>query len=139
MAKFGQLNREHLLLFVPFRDEASLLREQETKEAFKRLLPVNVECSAYHARLQAKLKVQENLKVITDARNLSAPEEHSDNESVDDPQLLGEAKAAMQDVQDMNNSSDDDNTLDKRVQLLNVDQKRIYGKVKTNLLHLAIA
>ena len=41
------------------------------------------------------LKVQENLRVSTDARNLSAPEEHSDNESDEEPQLLGEAKAAM--------------------------------------------
>ena len=41
----------------------------------------------------------------------------------------------MQDVQDMNDSSDDDITLDKRVQMLNVDQKRIYEEVKTHLLH----
>ena len=41
----------------------------------------------------------------------------------------------MQDVQDMNDSSNDDITLDKRVQMLNVDQKRIYEEVKTHLLH----
>ena len=76
------------------------------------------------------LKAQENLKAITDARKLSAPEEHSDNESDDEPQLVGEAKAAMQDVQDMSDSSDDDITLDERVQMLNMDQKRIYEKVK---------
>ena len=50
----------------------------------KCLLPANVECSAYLTRLQIMLKVQENLKVITDARNLSAQEEHSDNESDDE-------------------------------------------------------
>ena len=49
---------------------------------------------------------------------------------------MGEAKAAMQDVQDMNDSSDDDITLDERVQMLNMDQKRIYEKVKMHLLHL---
>ena len=126
-----------LLLFVPFRDESSLLQEQETaEEAFKRLLPANVECSAYHARLQAMLKAQENLKAITDARKLSVPEEHGDNESDDEPQLMGEALAAMQDVQDMNDSSYDDITLDERVQILNMDQKRIYEKVKMHLLHL---
>ena len=87
-----------LLFFVPFRDQSSLLQEQETaEEAFKCLLPANVECSAYHARLQAMLKAQENLKAITDARKLSVPEEHGDNESDDEPQLMGEAKAAMQD------------------------------------------
>ena len=126
-----------LLLFVPFRDESSLLQEQETaEEAFKRLLPANVECSAYHARLQAMLKAQENLKAITDARKLSVPEEHGDNESDDEPQLMDEAKAAMQDVQDMNDSSDDDITLDERVQMLNMFQKRIYEKVNMHLLHL---
>ena len=36
----------------------------------------------------------------------------------------------------MNDSSDDDITLNKRVQMLNMDQKRIYEKVKTHLLHL---
>ena len=46
---------------------------------------------------------------------------------------MGEAKAAMQDVQDMNNSSDDEITLDERVQMLNMDQKRIYEKVKMHL------
>ena len=126
------------LFFVPFRDESSLLQEQETaEEAFKRLLPANVECSAYHAR-QSMLKAQENLKVITDARKLSEPEEHGDNESDDEPQLMGESKAAMQDVQDMNDSSDDDITLDERVQMLNMDQKRIYEKVKMHLLHLLL-
>ena len=39
------------------------------------------------------LKAQENLKAITDARKLSVPEEHGDNESDDEPQLMGEAKA----------------------------------------------
>ena len=44
--------------------------------------PSNVSCSAYHARLQAMLKVLESLKAITNARNLSAPEEHSDNKTL---------------------------------------------------------
>ena len=48
-----------LLLFVPFRSEASLLQENETAEnAFGRLLPAHGNCSAYHARLQAMLKSQ---------------------------------------------------------------------------------
>ena len=36
------------------------------------------------------LKPQENLKAITDARKLSVPEEHGDNKSDDEPQLMGE-------------------------------------------------
>ena len=47
-----------LLLFVPFRSEASLLQENETAEnAFGRLLPAYGNCSAYRARLQTMLKV----------------------------------------------------------------------------------
>ena len=80
------------------------------------------------------LKAQE--KAITDARKLSVPEEHGHNECDDKPQLMGEAKAAMQDVQDMNDCSDNNITLDKRVQMLDIDQKRIYEKVKMHLLHL---
>ena len=82
------------------------------------------------------LKALENLKAITDARKSSVPEEHGDNESDDEPQLMGEAKAALQDVQDMNDRSEDDITLNERVQMLNMDQKRIYDKVKMHLLHL---
>ena len=41
-----------LLLFVPFKNEASLLKESETaEEAFNHLLSANDNCSAYHARL----------------------------------------------------------------------------------------
>ena len=39
-----------ILLFVPFRDEASLVQDNETaEEAFHRLLPANEECSEYHS------------------------------------------------------------------------------------------
>ena len=42
-----------LLLFVPFRNESSLLLENETaEEAFRRLLPAESDGSAYHSRLQ---------------------------------------------------------------------------------------
>ena len=50
-----------LLLFVPFRDESSLILENETAElAFHRLL--NVHSSAYHAKLQTILDAQSNIK-----------------------------------------------------------------------------
>ena len=51
------------------------------------------------------LKAQENLKAITDARNCQHQRNNSDNKSDDEPQLMGEAKSAMQDVQDINGSS----------------------------------
>ena len=79
---------------------------------------------------------RKSLKVITDARNLSAPEEHSDNMSDDESQLM--CDTAMQDEQDMNHSSDNDITLHERVQMLNVEQKRIYEKVKMHMLHVLL-
>ena len=58
-----------VLLFVPFRNEASLLQENEKpEEAFNCLLPSNESCSEYHSRLQKILKAREALKKINDAR-----------------------------------------------------------------------
>ena len=51
-----------ILLFTPFREESSLLLEDETaEEAFSRL--VNSDCSAYHAKLKM-LEAQSNIKKI---------------------------------------------------------------------------
>ena len=124
-----------LLLFVPFRSEASLLQENETAEnAFGRLLPAHGNCSAYHARLQAMLKAQQKLKAISDARKSDVADEEPSRELENDPQLLGEAKSAMQDVHDMKDKSDD-LTLDDRVKMLNDDQRRIFDNIKAHLLH----
>ena len=85
-----------------------MLQENETAEnAFSRLLPAYGNCSAYHARLQAMLKAQEKLKAINDARKSDVSDEEPSKELENDPQLLGEAKSAMQDVHDMKDKSDD--------------------------------
>ena len=124
-----------LLIFVPFRSEASLLQENETAEnAFGHLLPAHGNCSAYHARLQAMLKVQQKLKAISDARKSDVADEEPSRELENDPQLLGEAKSAMQDVHDMKDKSDD-LTLDDRVKMLNDDQRQIFDNIKAHLLH----
>ena len=95
-----------LLLFVPFWSEASLLQENETAEnAFGHPLPAYGNCSAYHARLQAMLKVQQKLKAISDARKSDVADEEPSRELENYPQLLGEAKSAMQDVHDMKDNS----------------------------------
>ena len=59
-----------ILLFVPFRDEAGdLLEENETaEEAFRRLLPENDDCTSYHEKLQAMLEAQERVRMINEAR-----------------------------------------------------------------------
>ena len=124
-----------ILLFVPFRDESSLLLENETaKEAFQCLLPDDSTCSAYHSRLQKILQARANIKQINDARQADG-EEHKISKQDDDPQLLGDTKTAMKELFDMNAHPADTLSLKQRVAMLNADQSCIFDKVKDHLLH----
>ena len=126
-----------ILLFVPFRDESDLLLAGETaEEAFNRLLPTNDSCSAYHSRLQKILALQATVKKIDEAREADVEDKQPEYEEDDDPQVEGEAKAAMQDVVDMHdNAAADTITLEERVDMLNADQRRVFEKVKSHFLH----
>ena len=122
-----------VLLFSPFRDESSLLLENETAEAaFHRLM--SNKSSSYHAKLETILVAQSNVRQINDARQAEGQEEKVSKED-DDPQLIGEAKMAMNDVLDINASSFSELSLDDRVAMLNGDQRRIFDNVKAHLLH----
>ena len=121
------------LLFTPFREESSLLLESETaEEAFDRL--VSSDSSAYHAKLKRMLEAQSNIKKINEARLANGKEEKVSKED-DDPQLMGEAKTAMNDMFDMNVNSCDELSLEDRVAMLNANQGRIFDAVKSHLLH----
>ena len=72
------------------------------------------------------LEAQSNIKQINEARLASGPEE-SVNKSHDDPQLMGEAKTAMNDVFDMNVNSCNHRSLEERVAMLNANQRRMFG------------
>ena len=80
------------------------------------------------------LKVQQKLKAISDARKSDIANEERSRELENDPQLLDEAKSAMQDVHDMKDKSDD-LTLDDRVEILDDDQRRIFDNIKAHLLY----
>ena len=123
-----------LLLFVPFRDESSLILENETAElAFQRLM--NVHSSAYHAKLQTILGAQSKIKEINEARQADGVEQKLSKDD-NNPQLPGEAKSAMHDLIDMmTTNSSDQLGLDERVTMLNVDQRRIYDRVMNHLHH----
>ena len=123
-----------ILLFVPFRDESSLLLQNETaEEAFHRLMDEN--SSAYHAKLQRILDAQSKIKEINEARQADG-EEKRNNKVDNDPQLMGEAKTAMHDMADMIvNYSSDQLGLEERVTMLNADQRRIFDTVQTHLMH----
>ena len=95
------------MLFVPFRDEASLRNGNETaEEAFQRLLPASDNCQNYHSRLQTMLKAKANLKAIREARQTDGKEE-AVLEKQNDPELPGEAKSAMNDMCEINAKSND--------------------------------
>ena len=78
------------------------------------------------------LKAQSNIKKINEARQADGVEEKVNKED-DDPQLMGEAKTAMKEVVEMNNS--DTLTLEDRITMLNDDQRRIFDKIKSHLFH----
>ena len=133
----NELHREDyyyslLLLFTPFRDESSLLEHETAEEAFHRL--VNADSSAHHFKLQNMLKAQSNIKTINEARQADGEEEKVSKHD-DDPQLMGEAKTAMNDVLDMNVNSGNSLSLEDRIAMLNADQRRVFDRVNDHLLH----
>ena len=65
------------------------------------------------ARLQKMLEAQSNIKKINEARHADGEEKISKED--DKPQLMGEAKTAMNDVIDMNVKSSSDLSLESRV------------------------
>ena len=73
------------------------------------------------------LAAASNVKKINDARQKEGEEKKVEED--DDPQLIGEAKAAM-----IVNSSDK-LSVEERVAMLNDDQRRVFDTVKGHLLH----
>ena len=124
-----------ILLFVPFQDERSLLLENDTaEEAFLHLLPGDSDCSAYHYRLKKMLRAQANIKKINDARQADG-EERTISKEDNELQLMGEARAAMKEMFDMNTNQPDTLSLEQRVAMLNTDQRHVFDKVKAHFLH----
>jgi len=74
------------------------------------------------------LEAKSNIK-INEARYADGEEISKD----DEPQLMGEAKTATNDVIDMNVKSSSDLPLESRVAMLNADQQRILDNVKSHL------
>ena len=111
-----------------------LLENETAEEAFQRLLPADSDGSAYHSRLQKILQAQASIKKINDARQADG-EEHKISKEDDEPQLMGEARAAMKELFDMNTNPADTLSLEQRVAMLNTDQRRVFDKVKAHFLH----
>eukprot|EP00731_Ephydatia_muelleri_P005830 Em0003g78a len=121
-----------MLLFIPFRNECDLMKDGETAEvAFNRLIGSNVSLSDHHEKLQALLKAQTAVKKINEAREeegvVVPPAE-------EDAYFGGEAKAAMEDVFNLNEVNAAE-TVEERVAKLNADQLRIFNDINDHLCH----
>ena len=84
--------------------------------------------------MQKILQAQASIKKIDDARQADS-EEHKISKEDDEPQLMGEARAAIKDLFDINTNQPDTLSLEQRVAMLNTDQRRVFDKVKAHFLH----
>ena len=89
------------------------------------------------------MKARSMVKDINEATEADGVEEKINPED-DNPQLLGQANLAMQDVFDMNKKNKNPLTLHERVDMLNAnqrrifdnaDQRRIFDNANTHLQH----
>ena len=126
-----------LLLFVPFRSEAELVKEGETAEqAFSRASSTNSGIHLHHEKLEQMLMAQENVKNINNARQQQGKYTTDSTKYSDvDPCVVGEAKSALDDLQDLQQKPEDKISLIDRIAMLNADQTRVFRRVSDHLHH----
>ena len=82
------------------------------------------------------LNARATVRSINEARKECAVPEEEKKEEEGGMQLVGEAKSAMQDLQDLDANPPNNNlTLEERVDMLNVDQRRVYDNISDHLNH----
>ena len=125
-----------LLLFVPFRSEGNLLAENESAEkAFSHLVEANPDMYSHHDRLQQMLKVNAKVKEINEARQEEATFSVDKEDEDKGPQIVGEATAAMNDMQELQANCTDEISLEVRIDKLNADQSHVFKRMSEHLLH----
>ena len=135
--KEGQSDNYYYLLLLLFRKEEELIGEGETPEqSYARHVSDNALMNEHYDRLQQILKAQGKMKEINECRE----EEKNDNAKDNEPDdgllhVMGEAKLAMKDVQDLQDNGSKSVDLQQRISMLNSDQLRIFSKIKNHMLH----
>ena len=124
-----------ILLFTPFRDEDDLIGEAGTAEAaFNLLLGDNSNLLAHHDKLQNILAANSNVTKIAEAREQEQKiDPHGDDDN--GPEVTGEARDTMKDVEDLQGHLTHQFSLEERVSMLNCDQDRIFNRVTEHLTH----
>ena len=124
---------------MPFTVESDLIEEGQTaEEPFDQFLETCESLKDYHESLQRMLEAQSKIKRIDEARKEEEGKhdaEKGDNEHEKDVKLIGEAEVAMHDVQDMEDNASDHLDLDQCIEMLNEDQKCVFGKILEHLNH----
>eukprot|EP00731_Ephydatia_muelleri_P023421 Em0015g1004a len=118
----------------PWRNESHLIGKQNTAEAaFNHQLSANPMLSDHHQRLQVALEAHKKVHAINEARALL--HEAPVPQVPEDGLVQGEAKTAMEDVYQLNDSPSEAVNIDDMVAKLNQDQARVFDRIVTHLVH----
>ena len=127
-----------LLLFVPFRNEGDLLGEHHSaEEAFNHFISSTSSMGAHHEKLSKMLKAQTRVRKINEHHE-ATEEVCTKHDYLEEPEgllIAGEAAAAMNDVHDMDMCDGDNFDLKERIELLNLDQRRVFENISGHLNH----
>ena len=122
-----------VLLFIPFRDEGELLLLDETPEQRHK----NEGLLSHHDKLKKMLEATSKKKKIDEARK--ELEDGSKNDDEDDDggglQIKGDLKSDYEHILQLDPYPDPID-FEARVSMLNADQRRVYDKITSHLLHL---
>ena len=111
---------------------------ENAESAFNRHIQENTSINTHSEKLQQMLKSKECVEKINEARqaredNAAQPQPVEED---DGPQVVGEAREAMNDVLCLQqNDKNKGPRLDELVSSLNADQSRVFERVKLHLMH----
>uniref|UniRef100_A0A1X7USH7 ATP-dependent DNA helicase n=1 Tax=Amphimedon queenslandica TaxID=400682 RepID=A0A1X7USH7_AMPQE len=120
--------RTSLILRILINEDELVHDGESVPEAFDHHIVDNERYLEANEKFRKLLKCRETLKHIQDARAANR-EEDKYNVKDNDPQLMGQIKDAMRDMDTGSHL-----TLQKRESMLNKDQKRIFDHIKAHLL-----